>query len=127
MGVGVNLAATGLSTLVTSFKGIDLNAAAAMMAFGASLYFIASALGVLAVAGLAAMPILAAFAIGGGIAVALGLGGAGGKKDDPTQKLLDEIVGLRGDLNSGKVGVFLDGVKVNTILAQAGKNTITNN
>jgi len=86
---------------------------------------LAFALGMLGTMGIAALPILAALAIGGGIAVALGLGGAGGKKEDTSQKLLDEIVGLRGDLNSGKVAVFLDGKKVNIELAKAAQNSPT--
>jgi hypothetical protein len=41
-------------------------------------------------------------------------GDSGGKGESSSDKLLAEIVGLRTDLNSGKVAVYLDGKKVNT-------------
>jgi hypothetical protein len=132
IGYGFKLFAEGIATIANSLPVMTANFQALVMlvplllALAFAFSTLAFALGMLGTMGIAALPILAALAIGGGIAVALGVGGAGGKKEDTSQKLLDEIVGLRGDLNSGKVAVFLDGVKVNTILAQAGKNTITN-
>ena len=44
-------------------------------------------------------------------------GDSGGKGESSSDKLLAEIVGLRTDLNSGKVAVYLDGKKMNTGLA----------
>jgi len=40
-------------------------------------------------------------------------GGEGeGTEEDKSQLLIDEIKGLRADLNSGKIGVYMDGEKV---------------
>ena len=60
-----------------------------------------------------------AFAAGSELGFAAGAGSAmlSGGKGDTSQQLLDQIVGLRSDLNSGKVAVFLDGIKVNKELA----------
>ena len=117
VGVGINLAATGMATLVTAFSSLGSTAALNMLAFGASLYMVAGGLAAMATAGTLALPILAAVtavgAIVGGTALALG----GGKNENTSDKLLEEIVGLRSDLNSGKVAVFIDGKKVSTNLA----------
>lgn len=45
--------------------------------------------------------------------------GSGGAAAETDQKLLEEIIGLRTDLNSGKIAVFIDGKKVNRELAVA--------
>ena len=77
---------------------------------------LAGALTMVGVAGLMALPALLGVAAVG--AVALGLTGAlGGDGEstttsDSSQALLDEIRGLRNDLNSGKVAVYMDGQKV---------------
>jgi len=117
VGVGINLAATGMATLVTAFSSLGSTAALNMLAFGASLYMVAGGLAAMATAGTLALPMLAAVtavgAIVGGTALALG----GGKTESSSDKLLEEIVGLRTDLNSGKVAVFIDGKKVSTNLA----------
>ena len=65
--------------------------------------------------GALALPVLAALGNGGLLSI-LGIGGE--KKGESSQdKLLEEIIGLRKDLNEGKVSVHLDGKKVNTGLA----------
>ena len=129
IGYGFKLFAEGIATIANSLPVMTANFQALVMlvplllALSFAFSTLALSLGMLGTMGISALPILAALAIGGGIAVALGVGGAGGNKEDTSQKLLDEIVGLRGDLNSGKVAVFLDGKKVNIELAKAGKNT----
>jgi len=88
-----------------------------MQIFGlaAAITTLAISLAMLGTMGALALPVLAALGNGGLLSI-LGIGGE--KKGESSQdKLLAEIVGLRKDLNEGKVSVHLDGKKVNTGLA----------
>ena len=88
-----------------------------MQIFGlaAAITTLAISLAMLGTMGALALPVLAALGNGGLLSI-LGIGGE--KKGESSQdKLLEEIIGLRKDLNEGKVSVHLDGKKVNTGLA----------
>ena len=59
----------------------------------------------------------------------LGIGGdtEGGTESNNTQALIDEMKGLRADLNAGKIGVYMDGVKVaagvSRVVSKVGSNS----
>jgi hypothetical protein len=95
-----------------------------MQIFGlaAAITTLSLSLAMLGTMGILALPILAALG-GGGLMKILGggEGGAGGTGGDSSQKLLDEIVGLRQDMTDGKIAVYLDGKKMNTGLAISNK------
>lgn len=129
-----------LTTLISMIGPIFLLAGA----FAALGYSLAT----VALFGLAALPALAGIAaIGTGVAALVtaispakeetnivSKEGEGGKQETLTetiqvmiQPLLEQIVGLRNDLNSGKVAVYLDGTKVMKELKVAdSKNLVTN-
>ena len=104
---------------------------APIAALALALIGLAGALTLVGVAGIAALPGLMAVAAVGTIAMGvgslLGFGGeeagtAGGDSD-----LLNEIRGLREDLNNGKVAVYLDGQKVTAgvsrVVSRIGTNS----
>lgn len=76
----------------------------------------------LSVVGLAAMPALVTI---GAVGSLMGMGGEeGGDRENPMDKLLGEVKGLRKDLNDGKVAVYIDGKKVTSAIAtQVNKNS----
>jgi hypothetical protein len=103
---------------------------APIAALALGLVGLAGALTLVGVAGIAALPGLMAVAAIGTIAMGVGSllgiggdeGGAGGDSD-----LITEIRGLREDLNSGKVAVYLDGQKVTSgvskVVSRVGSNS----
>jgi hypothetical protein len=95
---------------------------APIAALALALIGLAGALTLVGVAGIAALPGLMAVAAVGAIAVGvgsmLGMGGGGGAGASEGDPLLEEIKGLRADLNSGKVGVYMDGTKVTAAISK---------
>jgi len=103
---------------------------APIAALSLALVGLAGALTLVGVAGIAALPGLMAVAAVGTIAMGVGSllgigcdeGGAGGDSD-----LITEIRGLREDLNTGKVAVYLDGQKVTAgvskVVSKVGSNS----
>lgn len=102
---------------------------APIAALSLALVGLAGALTLVGVAGIAALPGLMAVAAVGTMAIGLNSlfgggdeGGAGGDSD-----LLSEIRGLREDLNTGKVAVYLDGQKVTAgvsrVVSRVGSNS----
>lgn len=88
---------------------------------------LAVALTAVAVAGIAALPVIAGLGlIAGGAEMLFGGGGEGGEKTDKTDMLIEEIKGLRADLNSGKIAVYMDGKKVTSGVAKVVNTTSTN-
>jgi len=124
-GAGVGIAAAGMSLLVASLKDVPfenlLALPVAFLGIGAGLYLMAAA-------GLAALPILGAltaFALvapaltGLGSAIGGMFGGGGeGEKEDTSKLLLEEIKGLRADLNKGGI-INMDGKKVGDVIRLA--------
>jgi hypothetical protein len=83
---------------------------------------LATALAAVGILGMTALPVLMVAGAIGGIAGSL-FGGDSettGGGDTNMKELLDEIRGLRNDLTGGKVGVYMDGTKVNMALARGG-------
>ena len=95
---------------------------APIAALALALIGLAGALTLVGVAGLIALPGLMAIAAIGAVAIGvgsmLGLGGESGGASGGDDSLLTEIKGLRNDLISGKVGVYMDGTKVTAAIAK---------
>ena len=135
IGTGLNLITTSLATLgggltsvitamstVGSVIGEMFQYIAPIAALSLALVGLAGALTLVSVAGIAALPGLMAVAAVGAIAVGvgsmLGMGGGEGAGAGEGDPLLEEIKGLRADLNSGKVGVYMDGTKVTAAISK---------
>ena len=125
-GAGVGIAAAGMSLLVKSLKDVPFQN---LLALPLAFMGIAAGLGLMAYAGMAALPVLAALTAFALVAPALtSLGSAiggmfgGGKKEegkeDTSKLLLEEIRGLRADLNRGGV-INMDGQKVGEVVRLA--------
>lgn len=105
---------------------------APIAALSLALVGLAGALTMVGVAGIAALPGLMAVAAVGTIAMGvgslLGIGEEGGTAGGDSD-LLNEIRGLRKDLNDGKVAVYLDGKKVtagvSAVYSRTGTNSFT--
>jgi hypothetical protein len=83
-----------------------------ILGLAGALTMLAGALALVAISGLLALPVLMAL---GGLSSLFGGGGEGGEgggKTDSTAQLIEEIKGLRADLNAGKISVHMDGQKV---------------
>ena len=125
MGNVVSLISQIKDTLGGMFKYVLPIAALSLALVG-----LAGALELVGIAGIAALPGLMAVAAVGAIAMGVGSllgfggddGGEGGDSD-----LLNEIRGLREDLNNGKVAVYLDGQKVTAgvsrVVSRVGSNS----
>ena len=117
LGAGLVMVGSGFSAISGSLPGILEQVSAVsqidfmpILGLAGALTMLAGALALVAISGLFALPVLMAL---GGLSVLFGGGGAdGGGKKDSTAELIDEIKGLRADLNSGKISVHMDGQKV---------------
>ena len=143
VGAGIMLVGTGLSLITTSLAtlgggltsvitamstvgsviGEMFQYIAPIAALSLALVGLAGALTLVGVAGIAALPGLMAVAAVGAIAVGVGSmlgmgGGEGAGAEGGDTALLDEIKGLRADLSSGKVGVYMDGTKVSAAIGR---------
>jgi hypothetical protein len=122
LGGGLTSVITAMST-VGSVIGEMFQYIAPIAALSLALVGLAGALTLVGVAGIAALPGLMAVAAVGAIAVGVGSmlgmgGGEGAGAEGGDTALLDEIKGLRADLNSGKVGVYMDGTKVSATISR---------
>ena len=121
LGGGLTSVITAMST-VGSVIGEMFQYIAPIAALSLALVGLAGALTLVSVAGIAALPGLMAVAAVGAIAVGvgsmLGMGGGEGAGAGEGDPLLEEIKGLRADLNSGKVGVYMDGTKVTAAISK---------
>ena len=136
IGTGFEMMASGIGTLMpqlmsvaTTIGGLVLLIPAITL-LGYSIMGLSASLIGLGIAGLVAAPGLLALSAVGAISSGLDsmLGGDEGTAgDDSSQALIDEIKGLRSDLNSGKIAVFMDGEKVtskvSSIVDRVGGNS----
>lgn len=124
VGIGMKLFAEGLSAISTVLPNVvDSLSLLSQINFlpilglAASLGVLAMALTAVAASGLLALPILAGLGLisGGGL-----FGGEeGGQSEDARMDtLIEEIKGLRSDLNSGKIAVYMDGGKVTSKISK---------
>ena len=132
IGTGFEMMASGIGTLMpqlmsvaTTISGLVLLIPAITL-LGYSIMGLSASLMALGVAGIVAAPGLMALGAVGAITQGLnslfGGGeeeGAGGEGEDKSQLLIDEIKGLRSDLLSGKIGVYMDGEKVTSRVSAA--------
>ena len=137
IGTGFEMMASGIGTLMPQLMSVATTIGGLVLLIPAigllSLAFmgLSASLMALGIAGITALPGLMAVAAVGTIAMGvgslLGFGGeeagtAGGDSD-----LLNEIRGLREDLNNGKVAVYLDGQKVTAgvsrVVSRVGSNS----
>ena len=139
-GMGVlnqNLAGTAESIVSIGQNLIPLfGYIAPIAALSLSLMGLAAALTAVGVAGTVALPGLLAIQAAGAVAGVVGgviegifgggEGGATGGEGGEMSALLDEIKGLRADLNSGKVAVYLDGKKVTSTVARVANTSSVN-
>jgi hypothetical protein len=125
IGTGFEMMSTGIQTLMpqlmavaTTIGGlVTLIPSIALLAY--SIMGLSGSLVALGVAGLVAAPGLMALTAVGAISTGLNslMGGdEGGEGGDSA--LLEEIRGLRADLNDGKVGVYMDGTKVTAAISK---------
>lgn len=135
IGKGFDALSTGLSSLAPNISGIAetigglviLIPSIALLSY--SIMGLSASLMALGVASLIALPALTAVSAVGGVVEAVnsifGGGEEGGGEGDTA--LLDEIRGLREDLNNGKVAVYLDGQKVTAgvsrVVSRVGSNS----
>jgi hypothetical protein len=110
--------AESISTIMTSLNGIVgiigpiALLSAALFGLGASMIFLGSA-GLIALPGITALASIQAITIGLASILGLDAGGAGGNsKDQKMDELINEIKGLRADMEAGKIQVHMDGQKV---------------
>jgi hypothetical protein len=130
----------GIATIVTSIGELlvnvlpllNLEAAIGILAMAAAFTMLAGSLALLSTLGLGAIPVLLAVGAVGAIGASLFGGGdgdeaGGGGGDSKMDELITEIRGLRSDLNSGKIGVNMDGRKVtaavNRVVDKVGTNS----
>ena len=118
LGAGLVMVGSGFSAISGSLPGILEQVSAVsqidfmpILGLAGALTMLAGALALVAISGLFSLPVLMAL---GGLSVLFGGGGEGGGegKKDSTAELIEEIKGLRADLNAGKISVHMDGQKV---------------
>ena len=136
IGQGISMIVTSLGDLMVKILPLmNLEAAAGIFAVAGAFFTLAASLGAVAVAGIAALPALTAVglfgAVGGAIAGTIeGISGGGegetANESDSMSELLNEIKGLRADLNNGKVAVYMDGKKVTGTVAGVSNRVAAN-
>jgi hypothetical protein len=139
IGTGFEMLSSGITTLLPNLVGVGTTISSLMEFIPAiselslSLLGLAGSLVAVGAAGLLATPGLLALstvgAIATGIGSVLGIGGdtATDNGSETMKMLLDEIKGLRTDLNSGKIAVYMDGTavtsKISKVVDRIGVNS----
>jgi hypothetical protein len=142
IGTGFEMLSAGLTTLVPNLTLVGEAVSSMVMfipaiaALSISLMGLAGALAAVGVAGTVALPGLLAIQAAGAVAGVVGgviEGIFGGGENETTEgggnnmdALLNEIKGLRTDLNSGKVAVYIDGKKVTGTVASVSSRATSN-
>ena len=138
IGQGISMIVTSLGDLLVKVLPLmNLEAAAGIFAVAGAFFTLAGALTAVGVAGIFALPGLLAIQATGAVAGVVGgvIDGMFGGENETTEggdgggsmsALLDEIKGLRADLNSGKVAVYLDGKKVTSTVARVANTSSIN-
>lgn len=140
IGVGFEMLASGISMLTPTLMGIGDTISSILLyipsisLLSLSLMGLAGALTAVGIAGIAALPAMLAIQATGAIADTVSgvIGGTFGESENMTQQsdmalLVSEIKGLRSDLNSGKIAVYMDGEKVtarvSNVVSRIGSNS----
>jgi len=129
LGAGLIVAANGFNAISSVLPNIVDNVSqlskiefGPILGLAGSLMVLAGALAAVGVAGLLALPVLT-----GLNKIGLVGEGGGGAKQDKTDELIGEIKALRADMQSGKIGVYLDGHKVSAAIGKTVEKSGTNN
>ena len=132
LGAGLLMAGAGFSaisgilpTMVDQVSALSQIDFMPILGLAGALTMLAGALALVAISGLLALPVLMAL---GGLSVLFGggSGAEGGGKKDSTAELIEEIKGLRADLNAGKISVHMDGQKVTSRISAVIDKSSTN-
>jgi hypothetical protein len=139
IGTGFEMLSSGITTLLPNLVGVGETISSLVMfipaitALSVSLLGLSASLVAVGAAGLLATPGLMALSTVGAIATGLGsVLGIGGDTttdngNETMKMLLDEIKGLRTDLNSGKIAVYMDGTavtsKISKVVDRIGVNS----
>lgn len=136
IGQGISMIVTSLGDLLVKVLPLmNLEAAAGIFAVAGAFFTLAGALTAVGVAGIFALPGLLAIQATGAVAGVVGgvIDGMFGGENETTEgggnnmdALLNEIKGLRTDLNSGKVAVYIDGKKVTGTVASVSSRATSN-
>lgn len=144
IGTGFQMMGAGIASLIPNLTAVG-TAISSMVEFipaiaslSLAMMGLAASLTAVGLAGALALPSLLAVSAVGAVAVSvgsiLGIGGEGGASGDTadrTGELIEEIKGLRADLNAGKVSVHMDGQKVTSkisaIVDKSSKNSYGKN
>lgn len=135
IGTGFEMMSTGISTLMPNLTAVattigglvTLIPSIALLAY--SIMGLSASLMALGVASLIALPALTAVSAVGGVVNAVNslFGEDGEGEGGGESSLIEEIKGLRADLNGGKVGVYMDGQKVTAaiskVVSKVGSNS----
>lgn len=126
IGTGFEMMSTGIQSLMPNLMAVattigglvTLIPSIALLAY--SIMGLSGSLVALGVAGLLAAPGLMALNAVGAISTGLNtiMGGEEGGGGGSDSALIEEIRGLRADLNDGKVGVYMDGQKVTAAISK---------
>jgi len=133
IGTGFEMMASGIGTLMPQLMSVATTISGLVLLIPAigllslSLMGLSASLMALGVAGIVAAPGLMALGAVGAITQGLNSLFGGGEEEeagdgggeDKSQLLIDEIKGLRSDLLSGKIGVYMDGEKVTSRVSAA--------
>jgi hypothetical protein len=139
IGTGFEMLSSGITNLLPNLVGVGETISSLVMfipaitALSLSLMGLSASLVAVGAAGLLATPGLMALSTVGAIATGLGsVLGIGGDTttdsgNETMKMLLDEIKGLRNDLTSGKVAVYMDGTavtsKISKVVDRIGVNS----
>ena len=128
IGKGIASVVGSISELIVNILPLfSIEAAAGVLAMAGAFTALATSLLILGSLGSAAIPVLLAVGVVGLAAGSLFGGGEGGDETtDRTGELIDEIKGLRSDLNSGKIAVYVDGRKVTSSVSRVIDKVSTN-
>ena len=134
IGEGFKLFADGIATIGSALPAFTQNImglvgmVVPILALASAFSILSGALVMLGTAGLTAMPVLATLAgIGIGIAALSNFMKGGGTNSttnntSTSDPLLQEIIGLRSDMESGKLAVYMDAIKVGQLQTRALRN-----
>jgi len=135
IGTGFEMMSTGIASLMPNLMGVATTIGGLVLLIPSIALLAVSIMGLsasligLGVAGLLAAPGLMALSFVGAISDGLdsmtgeGTEGGGNAQND---LLIEEIKGLRADLNDGKVGVYMDGTKVTAAISKVVDNIGSN-
>ena len=135
MGIGLTAFGIGLSMIPTEQLNTIKDTlttvvplTAGIVSLAAGIAALAGSLTLLGIAGIAALPGLMALSMVGGISMGLGSLFGGGEEEGGSEGdgVVGEIKGLRDDLASGKIAVYLDGAKVSSGIRNVVNGTSVN-